>query len=258
MAADTTSNQSAIASTNQLADATHLSAKQIDRASVHLVAIDDDNFVLRSLSRSLEKAGYKPIPIDNGETALEMVTDQTAVVLLGLEMPGISGVECLRFFQEHHPNIRVIVLTGSNDVQDAVDEMREGAFEYIRKPFDPAELIVQVDKAVQAHQFRCENENLRQSPSKNGPARLSPSSEISSTILPTNAAVASPNANANGLETIALGAMTLEEIERCAIQATLKACDGNKAKTARTLGISEKSVYNKMRRLGINWKRKKA
>lgn len=82
-----------------------------------------------------------------------------------------------------------------------------------------------------------------------------PSTDISPAIYPSSQQ-AKVESNPSGM--IQLGNMTLEEIERCAIEATLDACNGNKAKTARTLGISEKSVYNKMRRLGITWPKKQA
>ena len=62
--------------------------------------------------------------------------------------------------------------------------------------------------------------------------------------LPTAPAVTPP-------APISLAGMTLKQVEALAIEQTLKACKGNKAKSARMLGISEKSIYNKMKRLGI-------
>ena len=139
-----------------------------------LIAVDDDPMALRLLSLHLQKVGYQTIAIDNGETALEMVSNNTAVVLLDLRMPGIGGLECLRYIRKNHPETQVIVLTGSDDVQDAVNAMKEGAFEYLRKPYDSDELLVLVDKAVETWSMRCENADLKESLSISMPASFSP------------------------------------------------------------------------------------
>ncbi len=139
-----------------------------------LIAVDDDPMALRLLSLQLQKVGYQTIAIDNGETALEMVSNDTAVVLLDLRMPGIGGLECLRYIRKNHPETQVIVLTGSDEIQDAVNAMKEGAFEYLRKPYDSDELLVLVDKAVETWSMRCENADLKESLSISMPASFSP------------------------------------------------------------------------------------
>ena len=125
-----------------------INATTIDNVHDQIVAVDDDPVALRILSRHLQGAGYQTIAIDNGETALEVVSNETAVVLLDLHMPGLSGLDCLRFLQKRNPDVRVVILTGSSDVQDAVDAMHGGAFEYVTKPYDPAELLVHVKNSV--------------------------------------------------------------------------------------------------------------
>jgi DNA-binding NtrC family response regulator len=70
-------------------------------------------------------------------------------------------------------------------------------------------------------------------------------------LLTDNISESSGSTIYNGQPSVSLAGKTWEDIERQAIQDTLRACRGNKAKSARMLGISEKSIYNKMRRLGL-------
>jgi len=142
--------------------------------SVQVVAVDDDPMALRVLARSLEKSGYQTLAIDNGETALEVVSGETAVALLDLRMPGLDGMDCLRFIRQHYPDTQVIILTGSDEVQDAVEAMREGAFEYLTKPYEEDDLLVHVGKAVEAWSMRRENQGLRETLSINVPAAFAP------------------------------------------------------------------------------------
>ena len=62
-------------------------------------------------------------------------------------MPGISGLDCLKYLREHHPLVSAIILTASSEVEDAVEAMKQGAFQYITKPFEPESLKVNVAKA---------------------------------------------------------------------------------------------------------------
>jgi DNA-binding NtrC family response regulator len=139
-----------------------------------IVAVDDDPMMLRVLSSHLRRAGYSPIAVDNGDTALEIINGETAVVLLDLRMPGKSGMDCLRFIRKHHPDTRVIVLTSSEDVGDAITAMREGAAEYVRKPYATDELLVFVEKAIGEWKMRRENSDLRESLSTSIPADIIP------------------------------------------------------------------------------------
>lgn len=137
-----------------------------------IVAVDDDPMTLRLLRSHLQRAGYSPIAVDNGDTALEIINSETAVVLLDLRMPGKSGMDCLRFIRKQYPDTRVIVLTSSEDVQDAITAMREGAAEYVRKPYAVDELLVFVEKAIGEWRMRRENSDLRESHSSSVPVEI--------------------------------------------------------------------------------------
>lgn len=128
-----------------------------------LVLIADDDPVTRLvLQQHLTEAGYKPLIAADGQEALERMTEEIGVALFDLEMPNISGLECLRYVQKHHHDASVIVVSGKGKIQDAVAAMKEGAFDYVTKPFDRDELIARVHQACRAAELARDNRALRE------------------------------------------------------------------------------------------------
>ena len=142
-------------------------ANQVVRCNV--VAMDDDPLTLRILTKQLDSAGYDIATAKDGTSGLALIDDSTAVALIDLRMPDLSGFDVLRHLRQHHPQVQAIILTGSEDVNDAVQAMREGALHYVTKPFDPKQLLVYVQKAVEAWQVADENSDLKESHSQNLP-----------------------------------------------------------------------------------------
>ncbi len=135
-----------------------------------VVAIDDDPMTLRLLRHQLKKAGFHLETAKSGVSGLELVDDSVAVALVDLRLPDLDGFEILRHIRKQHPAVQVIILTGSDDVRDAVEAMREGAFQYLTKPFDLAQLTVFIEKAIRAWDVENENSGLRDSFSIDVPA----------------------------------------------------------------------------------------
>ena len=131
--------------------------------------MDDDPLTLRILTKQLDSAGYDIATAKDGTSGLALIDDSTAVALIDLRMPDLSGFDVLRHLRQHHPQVQAIILTGSEDVNDAVQAMREGALHYVTKPFDPKQLLVYVQKAVEAWQVADENSDLKESHSQNLP-----------------------------------------------------------------------------------------
>lgn len=128
----------------------------------HVLAIDDDPVALCALERHLVNRGCRVTTASNGRDGLEQVTLDMSVALVDMKMPDLSGLDCLKYLREHHPEIRVIIVTASSDVDSAVSAMQEGAFQYVTKPFGPDSLVVHVQKAHEASQLSRENQDLRQ------------------------------------------------------------------------------------------------
>ena len=132
-----------------------------DLVGCHVLAIDDDPVSLRALERHLSKRGCQITTASSGEAGLELITSETSVALIDMVMPGISGLDCLKYLREHHPLVSAIILTASSEVEDAVEAMKQGAFQYITKPFEPESLKVNVAKAHEAWRIGQENSSLK-------------------------------------------------------------------------------------------------
>ena len=131
-----------------------------DRATV-LVA-DDESVTLKSLSRSLAKAGYLVIEARDGREAMTLMTSDVAVALLDLRMPKADGFECLGFIRKNYPDTQVIVNTGDAQISDAVQAMKQGAFEFVTKSFGTDRLLCLVNQAAKTAQLARDNHQLRE------------------------------------------------------------------------------------------------
>ena len=114
-----------------------------------VLVVDDDPQVIETLRDFLDHLGYEASAAGSGEEAIAaMTTVQPQVVLLDLLMPGISGLEALTYFREHHPTVPVIVITGAPGREPAQQARTAGAFDVLRKPFDLDDLRARVAQAL--------------------------------------------------------------------------------------------------------------
>jgi diguanylate cyclase (GGDEF)-like protein len=116
------------------------------------VLIADDSLVVRSLlRRQLEDSGHAVIEAADGEEALAMSRDERPdVVLLDVEMPKLDGYGVLEAMRNDPElaEVPVVFLTSRTTTEDVVEGLRLGAHDYLRKPFDPAELVARVSAAL--------------------------------------------------------------------------------------------------------------
>ncbi len=127
-----------------------------------ILAADDDVVVQRLVAHSFESAGLFVNVYESGKSLLEKINEDTLVCVVDLVMPEVSGMDCLRTIKRKFPKTEVVILTNVNDANKAIDAMRQGAFDYITKPFDPDELCLSVRKAMQLAKANRENEGLRE------------------------------------------------------------------------------------------------
>jgi len=115
-----------------------------------VLVVDDEPEVLDTLREILEELGYKASVAASGEQAIAaMATVQPHVVFLDLLMPGMSGLEVLAHFREHHGAVPVIVITGSVEQKVAREARAGGAFDVVGKPFDMDALQGLLARAMQ-------------------------------------------------------------------------------------------------------------
>lgn len=114
-----------------------------------IVIVDDDPYVLESLSRLLVESGYNAISCSNGEEAIvQALRNDVTLMLTDIKMPGISGIELLGKMHAIFPGMPVILMTGYAELDIAIDAIKRGAFDFIIKPYNPDYLLHTIFKAA--------------------------------------------------------------------------------------------------------------
>jgi len=115
---------------------------------VRVLVVDDDVFMRDLLQRTLAKAGMKVQTYLSGSELLENADLETpGVLLLDMKMPAISGLELQALLRERGVVLPIIFLTGASNIAMAVTAMRNGAVDFLEKPFDAVELVRRVEHA---------------------------------------------------------------------------------------------------------------
>jgi DNA-binding response OmpR family regulator len=113
----------------------------------HILVVDDDTLLRRSLSLQLEQAGYRVSPAENAEDALAIAQrDRPDLILLDIGLPGMDGLEALQQFQKEM-DVPIVFVTARRRELDTILGLELGADDYITKPFNPDVLLAHV-KAV--------------------------------------------------------------------------------------------------------------
>ncbi|MFY9326764.1 MAG: sigma-54 dependent transcriptional regulator [Georgfuchsia sp.] len=130
--------------------------------NARILIVDDEEIIIRSCLRILDADCYVVDSVQDGWEALRKI-DETDydVIILDIMMPKIDGLEVLQHVKERHPEIDVIMVTGLSQIQTAVKAMKLGAFDYLSKPFDPDELKLVVDRALERRRLLQENRDLK-------------------------------------------------------------------------------------------------
>ena len=114
------------------------------------------------LKKSLEKEGIETVLAKNAAEALERIKEEDiAIVLMDIRMPGMSGLDALDKIQADGHGISVIIMTAQATMQNAIEAMRRGAFDYITKPFDLDEVNILLKKAIEVRRLSQEVTALR-------------------------------------------------------------------------------------------------
>ena len=129
---------------------------------VRILIIDDEKVIREGVGRALSKRGYEIAKAEDGNRGLELLKEQEFhIVLTDLMMPGIDGFAVLDWIVENQPHVQVIVITGFATVSKAVTAMKQGAFDFVGKPFTPDYIRVVVDRAIDKITLQAETEQLR-------------------------------------------------------------------------------------------------
>jgi DNA-binding NtrC family response regulator len=114
-----------------------------------ILIVDDDAGQRSLLNTFLTSQGFKTVVVDSGERALEVLrTEEIAMMISDVRMPGISGLDTLRLARKEHTQLPILLVTAFTDVRDAVHAIRDGAVDYLAKPIDLDQLLSSVRAAT--------------------------------------------------------------------------------------------------------------
>ncbi len=128
-----------------------------------VLVIDDEEIARISCQRVLKREGIQVAMAPSGREGLEMLMREPPdLVLVDLKMPEMDGVEVARRVRNYDPNIVTIIITGYATIESAVAVMKEGAYDYLPKPFTPDELIIVVRRGLEKRRLDQESRALRE------------------------------------------------------------------------------------------------
>lgn len=127
-----------------------------------LLVVDDEKNILKGVSLTLKGSGYAVETALSAEEAIEKFNhDSFNLMISDLKLPGKSGIDLLQYVKAKDPDVPVIMITAFGTIQNAVEAMKKGAFNYLAKPINPDELLTLIKEALEKYELRKENISLR-------------------------------------------------------------------------------------------------
>jgi len=192
------------------------------------ILVVDDKENMRALLRDILATRHDVTLAADGTAArASLESESYEVVLTDVRMPGLDGFELVRLVKERWPLIEVVMMTAFASVPAAVDAIRQGAYDYIQKPFDPDDVGLVVTRALERHRERAS--------ASSSPAASQATSESELAGLSYREALASAR----------------DRGSRDYLSALLKAFGGNVSRAAERAGLERESLHRLLRRHGI-------
>ena len=144
------------------------SLKKNDLRAPLILVVEDDEALREALVDTLELGGYNVIEADNGRSALEQLADdglsEIDIVISDVQMPKMDGHQLLRQIKRHY-DLPVLLMTAYGTISKAIEAMKDGAVDYLVKPFE-AEVLVSVvsryvGNSIEDHQMIAESETMK-------------------------------------------------------------------------------------------------
>ena len=128
-----------------------------------VLLVEDKDSLRQMLATALKKAGYSVEEAADGSRAAERIRKQPYhLVITDLKLPELSGIEVLKLQKEIDPTVPVLIMTGYGTIEEAVEAMKAGAFDFIQKPVDIPHLFLLVERAIEQRRLLLENILLKE------------------------------------------------------------------------------------------------
>jgi len=133
------------------------------KKKVKILVVDDEAIIRDSLHDWLSDVGHQVLTAENGPQALEIIEkEKPGIAIVDLVMPGMDGIELLKRAKEISSGIEVIIITAYGSIPTAITAMKEGAYDYIEKPFCPERAELLIEKLMEHQRLIEENISLHQ------------------------------------------------------------------------------------------------
>jgi len=133
----------------------------------HILIVDDEEYIRHSLTGVLNDEGYKVSQAETGEDAIKICSEEEPdLVLLDIWMPGMDGIDTLKYLKNSFPNINIIMITGHGTIETAVKAIKMGAYDFIEKPLDLHKVLLTINNALKYKKLEQENRILKNKISK--------------------------------------------------------------------------------------------
>lgn len=134
-----------------------------DMEPISVLIVDDEESIRDGSKRILSRMDFNVLTASRGDEGLEILDrERPSIVLLDMKMPGMSGMEALERIRNKDPKALVIVITGFATIATAIEAMKNGAYDFIPKPFEPDQLRIVVNRARETLRLTREREALEQ------------------------------------------------------------------------------------------------
>src|SRR5688572_2013299 len=176
---------------------------------VRILLVEDKDSLRQMLATAIKKAGYTVDEANDGAIAAEKIRKQPYhLIITDLRLPTLSGLEILRTQKEIDPTIPVLIMTAYGTIEEAVEAMKQGAFDFLPKPVDISHLFLLIDRALEQRRLLLENILLKEEFKRNYgiPKIIGESSAIQTIsreiqrVAPTDATVLLTGENGTGKE----------------------------------------------------------
>jgi len=127
-----------------------------------ILVVDDDAHIVRTLEIMLQGDGHEVLSAKSAEEALERIERQSVdIALVDLQLPGMSGTALLRRLRDAHRDVQAVIITAHGSIETAVEAMKEGAFDYLTKPFSPDQVRHRLQQIERVARLQSEVAGLR-------------------------------------------------------------------------------------------------
>lgn len=134
----------------------------MEKKDFKILVVDDDEIARDVVSLSLQRDGYSVISACDGLSAMQILDlEDMDLVITDLRMPGASGMDVLKRSVKNNPDTAVVILTAYGTLDTAIEAIKEGAYDYLTKPFNIQEIVILAARAYERADLIKRNKELR-------------------------------------------------------------------------------------------------